>query len=127
MDLNRVQIKGKLGADPEVKTTKTGKTVLNFNVATGQEFIDKKTGETRGSTEWVRVVFWCNKPESAVGLKKGTQVYLEGKLQTGMWQDDQGKKNYTTEVVINSIDVIQKRPSASEGTEYVNPADDMPF
>ena len=102
--INKVILIGHLGQDPEVRYMPNGNAVANFSVATSESWKDKQTGETRDRTEWHRVVVF-GKLAEIVGeyVKKGTQVYLEGQLQTRKWQDQSGNDRYTTEVVINAV------------------------
>ena len=102
--INRVILVGHLGQDPEVRYMSNGNAVANFSVATSESWKDKQTGETRDRTEWHRVVVFGKLAEIAGEyIKKGTQVYLEGQLQTRKWQDQSGQDRYTTEVVINPL------------------------
>ena len=102
--INKVILVGNLGQDPEVRYMPNGSAVANFSVATSESWKDKQTGETRDRTEWHRVVVFGKLAEIAGEyIKKGTQVYLEGQLQTRKWQDQTGNDRYTTEVVINPI------------------------
>ena len=102
--INRVILVGHLGQDPEVRYMPNGNAVANFSVATSESWKDKQTGENRDKTEWHRIVVF-GKLAEIVGeyVKKGTQVYLEGQLQTRKWQDQSGNDRYTIEVVINPI------------------------
>ncbi|MWN05557.1 single-strand DNA-binding protein [Gilliamella bombicola] len=102
--INKVILVGNLGQDPEVRYMSNGNAVANFSIATSESWKDKQTGETRDRTEWHRVVVFGKLAEIAGEyIKKGTQVYLEGQLQTRKWQDQSGQDRYTTEVVINPI------------------------
>ena len=102
--VNRVILVGNLGQDPEVRIMPNGSAVANFSVATSESWKDKQTGEQKDRTEWHRVVVFGKLAEIAGEyVKKGTQVYLEGQLQTRKWQDQSGQDRYTTEVVINPI------------------------
>ena len=102
--INRVILVGHLGQDPEIRYMPNGNAVANFSVATSESWKDKQTGETRDRTEWHRVVVFGKLAEIAGEyIKKGTQVYLEGQLQTRKWQDQSGQDRYTTEVVINPL------------------------
>ena len=102
--INKVILVGNLGQDPEIRYMPNGNAVANFSVATSESWKDKQTGENRDKTEWHRIVVF-GKLAEIVGeyVKKGTQVYLEGQLQTRKWQDQSGQDHYTTEVVINSL------------------------
>ena len=100
--LNKVHIIGNLGADPEVRTFQNGGKVCNFTVACSESWKDKQTGEKREKTEWVKVSVFSDGLASTCEkyLRKGSKVYVEGKLQTRKWQDQSGQDRYTTEVVI---------------------------
>lgn len=103
--LNKVQLIGNLGADPEVKSFNNGGKVCNLRVACSESWKDKNTGEKKEKTEWVSVAIFN---DGLVGvaerfLKKGSKVYLEGQLQTRKWQDQSGNDRYTTEVVLQGF------------------------
>lgn len=102
--INKVILVGNLGQDPEVRYLPNGNAVANISIATSESWKDKQTGETKDRTEWHRVVVF-GKLAEIVGeyVKKGSQVYLEGQLQTRKWQDQNGNERYTTEVVVNPI------------------------
>ena len=100
--LNKVQIIGRLGADPEIKQMVNGKNVARLSVATSQSWKDKSSGERKEKTEWHRVVIF-NEGLSNIAeqyLKKGSTIYIEGQLQTRKWQDQNGVDKYTTEIVL---------------------------
>ncbi|MEX0446554.1 single-stranded DNA-binding protein [Xenorhabdus sp. SGI246] len=101
--INKVILIGKLGADPEVKYMPNGGAVANITLATSESWRDKQTGETKEKTEWHRVVLFGKLAEIAGEyLRKGSQIYIEGALQTRKWQDQQsGVDRYTTEIVVN--------------------------
>ncbi|AKS45927.1 single-strand binding protein [Octadecabacter temperatus] len=106
--LNKVMIIGNLGRDPEVRSFQNGGKVCNLNIATSETWKDKNTGERREKTEWHRVAIF---QEGLVRvaeqyLKKGSTVYIEGKLQTRKWQDQSGKDMYTTEIVLQGFDGV---------------------
>jgi single-strand DNA-binding protein len=103
--VNKVTLLGHLGKDAETKFTPSGVSVTNFTLATNRRVKDQQSGEWRDETDWHRVVLWQSE-NIANYLLKGKQVYLEGRLQTRTWEDKEGKKNYTTEVVCNSNDLI---------------------
>ncbi|HBA64863.1 MAG TPA: single-stranded DNA-binding protein, partial [Methylococcaceae bacterium] len=93
--LNKVTLIGRLGADPEVRYMPNGEAVTNINLATSMQWKDKQTGERKESTEWHRVVFFRRLAEIAGEyLKKGSQVYVEGRLQTRKWQGQDGQDRY---------------------------------
>ena len=98
--LNKVMIIGNLGADPEMRYTPSGAAVANFNVACSRAWTNRQTGERQEETEWVRVVLWERLAEIASQyLQKGSQVYIEGRLQTREWEDRDGNRRCTTEVI----------------------------
>lgn len=98
---NKVELIGRLGQDPEVRTTTNGTKVASLSVATSERWRDKTTGEQKEATEWHRVVLWDKLAELAEQyLFKGSEVLLVGKLQTRKWQDQSGQDRYTTEVVL---------------------------
>lgn len=102
--LNKAQIIGHLGADPEIRKTQDGRSIANFNVATSERWSDKDTGEKKERTEWHRVVIF-NEHIAKVAeqyLKKGSKVYVEGQMATRKWEDQNGVERYTTEIVIKA-------------------------
>lgn len=116
--VNKVILIGNLGADPEVRTFQNGGKVANLRIATSETWKDKNTGERREKTEWHTVAIF---QEGLVRiaeqyLKKGSKVYIEGKLQTRKWQDQSGQDRYSTEVVLNGYDgTLTMLDSRSEG------------
>lgn len=100
--VNKVILIGHLGQDPEIRYMPSGGAVANLTLATSESWRDKQTGEMREKTEWHRVVIFGKLAEVAGEyLRKGSQVYIEGQLQTRKWQDQSGQDRYTTEVVVN--------------------------
>jgi len=122
--INKVILVGNLGSDPEVRYTASGDAVANVNVATAESWKDKQTGEKQERTEWHRVVMFKRLGEIAGEyLKKGSQVYIEGKLQTRKWQDKNGNDRYTTEIVANDMQMLGSRGgSSSYNNESAPPA-----
>lgn len=113
--VNKVILIGNLGKDPEVRYTPSGQAVANFNIATTESWNDKQ-GQRQDRTEWHRIVVWGKTAElCGEYLAKGRQVYLEGKLQTRSYDDREGKKVYTTEVVANTVQFIGSRGDAQGG------------
>ncbi len=113
--VNKVILVGNLGADPEARHLPNGAAVANFNVATTEVFKDKQTGERREITEWHRVVAWRWNAEVAEKyLRKGSKVYVEGKLRTRKWQDKDGQDRYTTEILVDELKLLD-RPN--QGTQ----------
>lgn len=104
--VNKVILIGNLGADPEVRFTPGGQAVANFRIATNESWTDKQ-GQRQERTEWHRIVVWGKLAElCGEYLKKGRQAYVEGRLQTREWTDKEGKKNYTTEIVANTVQFL---------------------
>ena len=104
--LNQVTLVGNLGADPEVKSLQNGNKLANLRVATSESWKDKQTGERKEKTEWHRVTIF-NENIAGIAekyLKKGSKVFLQGKLQTRKWQDKEGNDRYSTEVVLQGFD-----------------------
>ncbi len=114
--VNKVMLIGHLGADPEVRYMPNGGAVANVTIATTESWKDKSSGEQQEKTEWHRVVFFARLAE-IVGeyLKKGSQVYVEGRLQTRKWQDKSGVDRYTTEIVANEMQMLGGRGGAAGG------------
>jgi len=120
--VNKAIIIGTLGRDPEIKYTASGSAVVNINVATNESWKDKNTGEMNERTEWHRIVMFGKLAEIAAQyLKKGSQAYFEGRLQTRKWQDQNGQDRYTTEIVANEMQMLGGRPDASGGTSDFQP------
>lgn len=131
MSVNKVLLLGRLGQDVELKYTQSGTGVANFSLATSEKY--KKDNEDVEKTEWHRVVVWgklaelCNQY-----IGKGSQVYIEGKLQTRQWEDKDNNKRYTTEVVASTIQFLGAKQSASESptgpqVDASFTGDDIPF
>jgi len=147
--LNRVQIVGNLGRDPEVRTFQNGNKVANLNVACSESWKDKNTGEKKERTEWINVAVFTPHIVAEIErrFKKGSTVLIEGKLQTRKWQDKNGNDRYTTEVVVQGYgpraDLLAPREQAggrsddgqggginSDGQTddgQQNPDDEIPF
>lgn len=114
MSVNKVLLIGRLGNNPEVRHTNTGQVVANFNMATSENWNDK-SGQKQERTEWHRVVVWGKLAELCEKyLAKGRQCYVEGRLQTRSWDDKDGNKRYTTEIVASVVQFLGG-PSASTG------------
>ena len=108
--VNKVILVGNLGKDPEVRYMPNGNAVANITLATSESWKDKQSGEQQEKTEWHRVVMFRRLGEIAGEyLKKGSQVYIEGKLQTRKWQDNSGNDRYTTEIVANEMQMLGGR------------------
>lgn len=114
--VNKVIIVGNLGRDPEVRHTPSGAQVCSFPVATSESYTDRNTNERREITEWHNVVVWRRLAEIAEKyLEKGSQVYIEGKIRTRSWDDENGQKRYATEIV---GDIMQLLGRASDNPGY---------
>ena len=114
--VNKVILIGNLGSDPETRYTPNGSAVCNLTVATSERWKDKQTGQPQEKTEWHRVVVFGKLAEIASQyLAKGSKVYIEGKLQTRKWQDQQGQDRYTTEVVVDINGQLQMLDSRDNG------------
>ena len=111
--INKVIIVGNLGADPDTRAMPSGNSVTNVSVATSESWNDKNSGERQEKTEWHKVVFFGRLAEIADQyLKKGSQVYVEGKLQTRKWEDKEGNDRWTTEIVANQLEMLGERMSS---------------
>jgi single-strand DNA-binding protein len=112
--INKVILIGNLGADPEVRHMPNGSAVATLNIATSEGWKDKQTGEQQERTEWHRVVLFQRLAEIAGEyLKKGSKVYIEGRLQTRKWQDKTGQDRFTTEIVGNDLQMLDSRGGMS--------------
>ena len=149
--INKVILIGNLGKDPEVRHLESGVMVANFTLATTESYKDRNTGERRQVTEWHNIVLWRGLAEvTETYLKKGNQVYVEGKLKTRTWTDQEGNTRYTTEVIADNMTMLGGRAAetstaaasttptssvTSEETAPVSPnitavsddSDDLPF
>jgi single-strand DNA-binding protein len=149
--VNKVILVGNLGADPEMRYMPNGDAVCNARVATTESWKDKQSGEKKEITEWHRVVFYRKLAEIAGQyLKKGSQVYLEGRIRTRKWTDKEGQERYTTEIEANEMQMLGRRegmgdagpresansggraaapakPAASSGGGFNDFEDDIPF
>lgn len=119
--VNKVILVGNLGRDPEVRYAPNGQAVANVTIATSESWKDKNTGDKQERTEWHRVVFFGRLAEIAGEyLKKGAQVYIEGRLQTRKWQDKEGADRYTTEIVANDMQMLGSRAGAGSPADSFN-------
>jgi len=116
--VNKVIVLGNLGRDPEVRYTANGAAICNIGIATSRQWKDKTTGEKQEETEWHRVVFYDRLAEIAGEyLKKGSSVYVEGRLKTRKWTDKDGVEKYTTEIVAAEMQLLGGRNSVGGGGE----------
>ena len=130
--INKVILIGSLGKDPEIRAMQDGKTIVNFSIATSENWKDKTTGEQKAKTEWHRVVIF-NEHLAKVAqnyLKKGSKVYVEGQLQTRKWTDQSGVEKYTTEVVLQrfkgELTMLDGRSEERVGNEVQNKTEAPP-
>ena len=126
MGVNKVILVGNLGANPEMRSTQGGQKVANLRLATTERWTDKN-GQKQEQTEWHRVVVWGKQAEfCGQYLVKGRQIYVEGRIQTRQWQDQQGQKRYSTEVVAQVIQLLGSRPDGAprEETNVMMPPDE---
>ncbi|HHW7520404.1 TPA: single-stranded DNA-binding protein [Mannheimia haemolytica] len=114
--INKVIIVGNLGNNPEMRTMPNGEAVANISVATSESWTDKNTGERREVTEWHRIVFYRRQAEvCGQYLRKGSQVYVEGRLKTRKWQDQNGQDRYTTEIQGDVLQMLGSRQGNDMG------------
>lgn len=119
--VNKVILVGNLGRDPEVRYSPNGSAVANVTLATSESWKDKTSGEKQEKTEWHRIVFFGRLAEIAGEyLKKGAQIYVEGRLQTRKWQDKEGHERYTTEIVANEMQMLGSRGGAGAPSDSFN-------
>lgn len=117
--LNKVMLIGNLGGDPEIRHTNSGMAVATFSLATAESWKDRDTGESKDRTEWHRIVFFGRVAEVVEQyLKKGAQIYVEGRIQTRKWQDRDGNDRYTTEIVGSDMQMLgSKRNDFTENND----------
>lgn len=116
--INKVILVGNLGADPETRHMPSGGSVTNISLATSESWKDKNTGERKERTEWHRVAFFNRLAEIAGEyLRKGSQVYVEGKIRTRKWQDQQGNDRYTTEIIADEMQMLGGRGGGGGGMD----------
>lgn len=136
-DLNKVQLIGRLGQDPELKYTQSGVAVVNFSMATSMQWKDQE-GNKQEKTEWHNIVAWRGLAETCANyLKKGSKVYIEGRLETDSWEDENKKKHYKTKILIDDLIMLDSKGGDSNGSPAVNISsagsssissdDDLPF
>ncbi|MEX1032414.1 MAG: single-stranded DNA-binding protein [Cellvibrionaceae bacterium] len=117
--INKVILIGNLGQDPETKYTPSGTAVTNVSLATTDSWKDKQSGEQQERTEWHRLVFFNRLAEIAGEyLRKGSKVYVEGRLQTRKWQDQSGQDRFMTEIVVNDMQMLDSRGGSQADNNY---------
>lgn len=110
--INRVILIGNLGADPEIRYMPNNGAVANLTIATSDAWTDKSSGEKRESVEWHRLVIYQRLAEVAGEyLRKGSKIYIEGRLRTRKWQDQQGVERYTTEIIVSELQMLDGKPA----------------
>ncbi|MFZ1342084.1 single-stranded DNA-binding protein [Thiothrix eikelboomii] len=120
--INKVILVGTLGRDPETKYMPSGGAITNVSIATSEQWTDKASGEKQDRTEWHRVVFFNRLAEIAGQyLRKGQQVYIEGRLQTRKWQGQDGQDRYTTEIIADQMQMLGGRSEAGSTGEFNAP------
>lgn len=126
--LNKVQLIGNLGTDPEIRSTQNGKEIANLSVATTESWKDKQ-GNRQDKTEWHKVVVFSEGLVKVIKsyLKKGSKVYVEGALQTRKWQDKDGKDKYTTEIVLSGFNGTITMLDSKQGDSLSDTENDLPF
>ena len=125
--INKVILIGNLGKDPETRYMPSGKAATNFSIATSERFKDRETGEPQERTEWHRVATFDRLAEIAAEyLKKGSKVYVEGRLRTRKWQDKEGKDRYSTEIIADQMQMLDSRGmgGGAAGTSAAGANDD---
>jgi single-strand DNA-binding protein len=130
MSVNKVCLLGNIGRDPELRYLPSGNAVTNISMATTDRYKDKTTGEMKETTEWHRVVFFDGLADTAAKhLKKGSQVFIWGKLRTRKWQDANGMDKYATEVIADSMQMLGGKPNEADLNKAVpvTELDDSPF
>ena len=116
-EINKVILVGTLGADPDTRYTPSNAAVTNLSLATNESWKDKQSGEQKEKTEWHRIVMFNRLAEIASEyLRKGSQIYIEGKIQTRKWEDKEGKDRWTTEIVANEMQMLGGRMSSSSSS-----------
>lgn len=120
--VNKVILIGNLGADPEVRSMPNGAAVSTITIATSESCKDKQTGEQQERTEWHRVVLFQRLAEIVRDfLKKGSKIYIEGRLQTRKWQDKKGQEKFTTEIVANDLQMLGSNNNTTQSVPTSNP------
>ena len=119
--INKAILIGNLGADPEIRYIPNGSAVTNMNLATSTVWKDKSTGESNEKTEWHRLVCFGRLAEIATEyLRKGSKIYIEGRIQTRKWQDRNGMDRYTTEIICNDMQMLDKKENVSNFESSAN-------
>lgn len=134
--INKAIIIGKLGNDPEIKYAQNGNAICRLTVATNDGYKDKKTGQLIENTEWHRVVFFGKQADFlSKYATKGTTIYVEGKIKTTKWQDNNNQDRYTTEIIANEVQIVGNKMAQEDAPKFSRPSankqnsfnDDVPF
>ena len=128
--VNKVILIGNLGRDPEMRYLESGVGVARFSIATSESYTDKNTGERREITDWHNIVLWRGLAKiTEKYLKKGMKVYIEGKLKTRSWQDENNQTRYTTEIVADNMTMLSRgdNTATNEQTKYPSTVEDKPL
>jgi len=122
MDLNKVMLIGNITRDPELRSTSSGQSVANFGLATNRVWKDPNSGERRESVEFHNIVTWGRLAEiCGQYLRKGSKLFVEGRIQTRSWQDQSGAKRYTTEVVMENMIMLDRKPRETSSFQPASP------
>lgn len=125
--MNRSELIGRLGQDPEIKTVSSGNTVCRLSIATSEKYTDKN-GQKQEKTQWTPVVFWGKQAEiCGKCLKKGSQVYVSGRLETRSYEDSQGVKKYITEIIGKEIEFLSPKEAVDINEPAFDSEEPMPF
>ena len=112
--INKVILVGNLGRDPEMRYTQNGVAVCSFSLATSETYRDRTSGEKVTQTEWHNIILWRGLAETAEKyLRKGSSVYIDGKIRTRKWEDQQGQTRYTTEIIADTMQMLDRRDSSA--------------
>ena len=115
--INKVILVGNLGRDPEMRYTQNGVAVCSFSLATSESYKDRTSGEKVTQTEWHNIILWRGLAETAEKyLRKGSSVYIDGKIRTRKWEDQQGQTRYTTEIIADTMQMLDRRDSSFAAT-----------
>ena len=116
--INKVILVGNLGRDPEMRYTQNGVAVCSFSLATSESYKDRTSGEKVTQTEWHNIILWRGLAETAEKyLRKGSSVYIDGKIRTRKWEDQQGQTRYTTEIIADTMQMLDRRDSSAAASQ----------
>ena len=116
--INKVILVGNLGRDPEMRYTQNGVAVCSFSLATSETYRDRTSGEKVTQTEWHNIILWRGLAETAEKyLRKGSSVYIDGKIRTRKWEDQQGQTRYTSEIIADTMQMLDRRDSSAAASQ----------